>query len=188
MPPSSGIGSSREAPESLRLAILGNSGSGKTTLAHALAAHASLPVLDLDTVAWVPGEIAVSRDAETAGADVREFCSAHEGWIVEGCYAGLVGVALEMGARLVFLEPGVEACLAHCRARPFEPHKYASPEEQDARLAFLLDWVRDYYVRDGDLSLREHRVLFDRHSGPKLLIDTALPVADLVRRVTALDE
>ncbi len=41
----------------MRIAILGNSGSGKSTLARRLAAEAFAAVLDLDTVAWEPGEI-----------------------------------------------------------------------------------------------------------------------------------
>ena len=46
------------------------------------------------------------------------------------------------------VEPGREQCLANCRARPWEPHKYASKAQQDEKLAFLLDWVAAYYERD----------------------------------------
>ena len=49
----------------------------------------------------------------------------------------------------------------NCRSRPFEPHKYATAAEQDAHLELLLGWVRDYYTRDGDLSLAAHQALFD---------------------------
>jgi hypothetical protein len=34
-------------------------------------------------------------------------------------------------------------------------------------LPFLLSWVEAYYQRDGDLSLRAHRALFDGYEGPK---------------------
>lgn len=150
-----------------RVVILGNSGSGKTTLARTLAVRHGVPCLDLDTVAWEPGRIAAPRDPGVARDEVRRFCEASEGWVVEGCYAGLVAVALGFSPEFIFLDPGLQACLDHCRNRPWEPHKYASAEEQNARLPFLLEWVADYYRRDGDLSWRDHMRLFAGYGGPK---------------------
>jgi len=152
----------------MRVAVIGNSGSGKSTLAQQLAAAHLLTALDLDTVAWEPGKIAVPRDADAAAADVGVFCDSHERWVVEGCYAAFVHRALEHFPILLFMDPGVDACLANCRSRPWEPHKYSSKDEQDEKLEFLLSWVREYYSRDGDLSLTAHQTLFDRYSGPKL--------------------
>lgn len=162
---------------SLRLAILGNSGSGKSTLARWLAERSSAALLDLDSVAWEPGQIAVPRDAAAAQADVRAFCAAHEHWIVEGCYASLIEVALAQGASLLFMNPGRAQCEANCRARPWESHKYDSREEQDQHLAFLLAWVADYYVRDGEMSLAGHRACFDAFAGPKTELN-AQPLLD----------
>jgi adenylate kinase family enzyme len=152
----------------MRVAIVGNSGSGKTTLAAEIAAAYAIPWLDLDRVAWEPGKIAVPRDAEAARRDVAAFCSAQEQWIVEGCYTGLIATALEQLPILLYADPGVEACIANCRSRPWEQHKYASKAEQDDKLELLLAWVRDYYTRDGDLSLTEHQALFEGYRGPKL--------------------
>lgn len=146
-----------------RTAILGNSGSGKSTLARQLAQ--GNPILDLDTVAWEPGPRL--RDHEAAAEDVRRFCRSSEEWIIEGCYADLIAVAQEFEAELVFLNPGVEACLERCRGRAWEPHKFASKEEQDARLEFLLGWVAEYPERTGPLGLGAHRELFSAWSGPK---------------------
>jgi adenylate kinase family enzyme len=144
----------------VRVAIIGNSGSGKSTLAK----RYKLPMLDLDTVYWEPGKIAVPRDGSE---DVRAFCRAKEGWVVEGCYGSLIAVALEFGPELILLDPGVDACIRHCEARPWEPHKYPSKEEQDKHLAFLLEWVRGYYIRDGEMSLSGHEALYAAYSGPK---------------------
>lgn len=152
-----------------RIAIIGNSGSGKTTLAARLAAERDAEVLDLDTIHWQPGKVAVARDPADALADLRAFCDARERWIVEGCYENLIGEALSLGAELILVEPGVEACLRNCRNRPWEPHKYASREEQDAKLEFLLRWVADYYVREGPMSFKTHRALYEAHAGPKRL-------------------
>jgi adenylate kinase family enzyme len=152
----------------MRVAIVGNSGSGKSTLAGQIASAHAITPLDLDTVAWEPGKIAVARPAEAAAADITTFCSSQDRWVVEGCYAALVSGALEPLPILLFIDPGVDACLANCRRRPWEPHKYASKDEQDQQLEFLLSWVREYYTRDGDLSLAAHQALFDGYRGAKL--------------------
>lgn len=151
----------------MRVAILGNSGSGKSTLARQLAERFELAALDLDTVAWEPGKIAVPRAADAAQADVRAFCAGHERWVLEGCYADLVAAALVVEPVLVFLDPGTAACVANCRARPWEPHKYATPSEQDERLDALIAWVRGYELREGELGRAAHARLFDAYAGPK---------------------
>ena len=158
----------------MRIAIIGNSGSGKSTLALWLANRAGVPLLDLDTVAWVPGQIAVPRPASEAQEAVRDFCTANANWVVEGCYANLVAASLTFAPTLIFLDPGEEACLAHCRNRPWESHKYASKEAQDERLPFLLSWVGDYYRRDGDMSHAGHAACFDGYVGPKQVLRSAL--------------
>lgn len=153
--------------DDMRIAIFGNSGSGKSTLAQAIAATYGLRALDLDTVAWEPAKIAVPRAQAIAIADVNRFCEAHHGWVVEGCYGKLIEATLEHAPLLLFVEPGMEACLANCRSRPWEPHKYASKREQDEKLEFLLAWVGQYYSRNDDLSLVAHQALFDAYQGPK---------------------
>ncbi len=151
----------------MRIAIIGNSGSGKSTLAGWLAARSGSPLLDLDTVAWEPKQIAVPRSAAAAEQEVRTFCAASPDWVIEGCYANLVAASLEFAPRLVWLNPGQAQCLANCRNRPWEPHKYASKAEQDQRLAFLLSWVSDYYHRDGEMSLAAHSAMYANFGGPK---------------------
>jgi adenylate kinase family enzyme len=152
----------------LRIAILGNSGSGKSTLARWVAETASVSSLDLDTLAWEPNQIAIPRDPVAACADVAAFCQSRVSWVVEGCYASLITAALPFGPRLVLLNPGEEQCLANCRARPWEPHKYASPAEQHERLDYLLTWVSEYYTRQGDMSLSGHKALLRGYPGPKV--------------------
>ncbi len=151
----------------MRVAIIGNSGSGKSTLAYQLVHAHRLVGLDLDTVAWEPGQIGVAREPQLAVAQVRHFCAATPRWVVEGCYAGLIHEALRHATLLLFLEPGVAACRSNCHARPWEPHKFRSQQEQDRHLALLLEWVDGYYTRSGDASLREHQSLFDAFCGHK---------------------
>lgn len=151
----------------MRIAIVGNSGSGKSTLAQAIARECAWPQLDLDTVAWEPQKIAVPRDSTDAEADVERFCIGHSDWIVEGCYSELISVSLRHTPLLVFLDPGSDRCLANCRERPWEPRKFRSKSEQDRKLAFLLNWVREYYTRDGPMSRDAHEALFQAYDGPK---------------------
>jgi adenylate kinase family enzyme len=151
----------------MRIAIVGNSGSGKSTLAKWLAERSGAPLLDLDSVAWEQGKIAVQRSKAAAEEDVRAFCAANSDWVVEGCYANLVRVALKFEPELLFLNPGEEQCVANCMSRPWEPHKYPSKAEQDERLPFLVSWVAEYYTRDGEMSLSAHAACYRDYQGPK---------------------
>ena len=158
-----------------RYVIIGNSGAGKSTLAHSLARRHRLAHLDLDLLAWLPGLPPVRRPLAEALGDIRAFLEREPRWVLEGCYADLLAEVLPQADALRFLNPGAEVCVAHCRARPWEPHKYASKAEQDARLEQLVRWVRGYETRQDELSLSAHQALFDRFQGDKLeLRDPAL--------------
>lgn len=151
----------------MRIAIIGNSGSGKSTLARWIAETTGAPLLDLDTVAWAPGQIAVPREPHESHRAVTVFCEQHPHWVVEGCYANLVTAAMAFGPRLLFLNPGEEQCVRNCQARPWEPHKYPSKADQDRHLPSLLSWVADYYTRSGDMSLAGHVSCFAAYTGLK---------------------
>ena len=71
----------------MRIAIVGNSGSGKSTLARQLAEIHSLPLLDLDTVAWEPGRVAVPRSPAKATAELNAFLDARR--LGDACSLGL---------------------------------------------------------------------------------------------------
>jgi len=152
----------------MKIAIVGNSGSGKSTLACRLAANSSAVILDLDTVFWNPGP--VERPSAERIGEVRRFCGNHETWIVEGCYADLIEATFPWSPELIFMDPSRDTCIANCQRRPHEPHKFRTKEEQDQNLSFLLSWVTDYYVRDGIMSYRGHKELFDRYDGPKKIV------------------
>lgn len=151
-----------------RLVIFGNSGSGKSSLAQALSARLGVAHLDLDVIAWEPERPGVRAAFEKSARALLDFVESSDGWVVEGCYSGLLKLAAARCTELVFLNPGVEACVENCLARPWEPHKYESREAQDANLRMLVEWVREYETREDEFSLREHRRLFDEHEGPKV--------------------
>jgi len=151
----------------MRILIMGNSGSGKSYRAQALAAQHGLAHLDLDTIVWEPGQIAVPRAPAQVRADLLAFVEGNANWVAEGCYGDLVEAALPYCSELVFMNPGLEACLDNNRRRPWEPHKYDSLAAQQSKLAFLLDWVAGYYTRDDTMSYARHRRLFDGFTGTK---------------------
>jgi len=151
----------------MRVLVFGNSGSGKTTLAVKLAEEHGLAHLDLDSIVWEPGEIAVLRPTEATTASLAGFLSQHDSWVIEGCYGDLVEAASSHCTELLFLNPGLEACLENNRKRPWESHKYASKEAQDAMLENLQAWVAGYYERQDPWSFHAHRQLFDSFAGRK---------------------
>lgn len=150
-----------------RILILGNSGSGKSTMARALAGEHGIAHLDLDTIVWVPGEIAVPRPPEAISADLARFRDDFPGWVIEGCYSEWIAHLLPYCTELRFLDPGVEACLANNRRRPHETHKYATMAEQEQMFEALQAWVAGYDTRDDAWSRAAHQRVFDGFDGPK---------------------
>ncbi|HEV7373517.1 MAG TPA: AAA family ATPase [Pyrinomonadaceae bacterium] len=151
-----------------RIVIFGNSGSGKSTLAKALSSHYQAEHLDLDVIAWKADQPGVRAPFEDSRSELLRFIESSDSWVIEGCYSTLLQEAAAHCTELIFLNPGIEACLQNCKARPWEPHKYATPEAQDKNLTMLIGWVREYETRDDEFSLREHRKLFDSHEGRKV--------------------
>lgn len=150
-----------------RILIMGNSGSGKSTLGRRLADEHGLTHLDLDPFAWLPTDPPERMPLAEAEGSIRAALDEGQGWVVEGCYADLLGVLAEDATELVYLALPVETCQAHARARPWEPHKYPSREAQDANLAMLLEWIAAYPERQGPMGRAAHVELFERFGGSK---------------------
>lgn len=151
----------------MRVIVFGNSGSGKSTFAKQLATEHGLTYLDLDSIVWETGKIAIQRASDAIAASLNTFLVENDQWVVEGCYGELVQTAASHCTELLFLNPGLQTCLAHNRMRPWEPHKYASKEVQDAMLANLQAWVASYYEREDQWSYHAHRQIFDGFTGRK---------------------
>jgi adenylate kinase family enzyme len=148
-----------------RILIYGNAGSGKTTLAQALARKHAVPHLDLDNIAWATP--LVRKPLPDSITDLKAFIAQSKGWVIEGCYGDLIQAALPWCNNLIFLNPGIQACIRNCRSRPWEPHKYASAQEQDHMLSPLVDWVCQYEFRQDEFSLARHQTIFDSFAGSK---------------------
>ncbi len=147
----------------MRVCVVGNSGSGKSTYAKTFG----VTVLELDSIYWEPHQVAVSRPIEDVKRDLAAFMAANGEWVIEGCYADLIEMAARECDELVFLNPGVEACVANARRRPYEAHKYDRPDDQERMLAFLIGWIRAYPERPDNTGYPAHRRVFDDFAGRK---------------------
>lgn len=160
-------GAQRPADAFMKVLLFGNSGSGKSTFARKLAARQNLKVLDLDHVVWSQTDFAKFRPDTAIVRQLDAFVVANRAWVVEGCYGRWMEHLQSHCTEMVFLNPGEEVCLAHCRGRLWEWEKYPTKEEQDSKLPFLLDWVHGYYSRTDDMSLATHRRIFGAFNGAK---------------------
>lgn len=150
--------------------IFGNSGSGKSTLAKRLSAEAGQAHLDLDTLAWQAVSPPERNPQEKSQHEISTFTAAHEHWVIEGCYADLITLALPFAEELFFLDLSVEECILHAQNRAWEPHKYASKEAQDANLEMLINWIKEYPVRTDSCSRSAHMAVYETFSGKKTRI------------------
>lgn len=152
--------------------IFGNSGSGKSTLAQRMSNDAGLAHLDLDTLAWQATTPPQRKPLQESELEIIAFAQSHRDWVIEGCYADLIALAMPFADELIFLDLSVDDCIAHAHARPFEPHKYASKDAQDANLNMLVDWIKDYPKRNDSCSRSAHLALFDVFAGKKIRVTT----------------
>ena len=123
------------------------------------------PVTTTLTTTSAPADCA---PADLEGADALRFVESNDSWIVEGCYADIIEPLLAYAEYLVFLNPGVDVCVEHCMARPWEPEKFDTKESQNDNLSNLIGWVRQYEVRDDEYGLKRHRALYESFPGRKV--------------------
>ena len=152
-----------------KILIFGNSGSGKSTLAKSLATQYSLGHLDLDTVAWEPTQPPTRTPLDEAKIAIKRFTDSNTHWVIEGCYADLLSLVTSEASEVIFLNLPIESCIANAKSRPWEPHKYASKQAQDANLDMLIDWISAYDSRQDTFSRRAHEQLFEAFTGKKTL-------------------
>jgi adenylate kinase family enzyme len=150
-----------------KVVVFGNSGSGKSTLAKDYSQKYGLTHLDLDALAWRESDPPTRLPLDESAAEVQRFLDNNDNWVIEGCYSDLLGLAINKAGEVIFLNPGEETCISNCRARPWERHKYESLDEQNKNLSMLLDWVRQYSLRDDEFSLSAHQQLFNDFTGSK---------------------
>jgi adenylate kinase family enzyme len=153
-----------------RILIFGNSGSGKSTLAEKLVASQSLSHLDLDTLAWQPVSPPQRKSLSESEIEMLDFIDRHTQWVIEGCYSDLLERVSCYADEMIFMNLPVEACIANARSRPWESHKYESPEAQDANLSMLIEWIAGYPSRTDTFSKSSHMKLYESYTGKKTML------------------
>lgn len=159
----------------MKIILMGNAGSGKSTLAQKLISKEQAVRLSLDQIAWEEGTR--RKVLEESLSELHSFFKQHHSWILEGCYGDLIEAVIDQAEELIFLNPGAEVCVQHCFRRPWEPDKFNSPEEQEEMLSSLIQWVRNYEIREDEYSLKRHRKIFDQFKGKKTEYNTATEYA-----------
>lgn len=147
--------------------IFGNSGSGKSTLAKHIADTEHAAHLDLDTLAWQPGCPPERAPLAQSKHHIDAFIASNKSWVIEGCYADLLALAVPQATEMIYLDLLTPLCIENARARPWEPHKYPSKAAQDANLDMLIDWIGQYDQRQDCFSRSAHDTLFRRFTGGK---------------------
>ncbi len=108
----------------MRIVLMGNAGAGKTALAKALVDLQPAPRLSLDEVSFSEG---TERRAVSESWDQSQtFVAGNAHRVVEDCCSTLIEPLLPYCDVLVFLNPGVETCVAHCYSRLWEKEKFGS--------------------------------------------------------------
>lgn len=151
-----------------KILVFGNSGSGKSTFSKQIARKLGLAHLDLDVLAWLPTDPPKRMPIEESKEKINDFIAEHESWVVEGCYTDLLELLKHEASEVVFMDLTVEQCIANAKSRPWEPHKYASKEAQDANLNMLIDWIKDYKLRSDSFSYESHRRFYESFLGKKV--------------------
>lgn len=150
-----------------KILIFGNSASGKSTLALQMAKTNQCDHLDLDTIAWQQTLPPKRTSLQACRKLIESFMHDKQRWIIEGCYTDLLDFATPFASQLIFLDLPIQACINNAKKRPWEPHKYASKEAQDANLAMLINWISDYENRLDTFSKKSHQELYSRFKGLK---------------------
>ncbi|BFM13098.1 DNA topology modulation protein [Simiduia litorea] len=147
--------------------IFGNSGSGKSTLAKKISTEQNAAHLDLDTIAWQASVPPMRKPIVESKAKIDSFINANKHWVIEGCYADLLALAVGNADKLIYLDLPVADCIANAKKRPWEPHKYETKAAQDANLTMLIDWISQYPTRDDTFSRQAHLNLYEAFIGEK---------------------
>lgn len=153
-----------------KIIIFGNSGSGKSTLAKKCSDNQGLAHLDLDTLAWMPTTPPERKPLFDSQSEILDFINESTGWVIEGCYSDLIEIALPYSTELIFMNLPIELCIQNAKNRPWEPHKYASKQDQDKNLDMLIDWISQYSQRTDTFSKSSHLSLYDEYTGKKRMI------------------
>ncbi len=131
----------------MKIRIIGNSGSGKTTVARKLGEYFSLPVLHMDSIAFIPNSDFVLKDKELIRADISKFVTNNNKWIIEGNYTSTIEAVYNVPDIIIFIDLPVEQSLYNYenrhnkfkgKSRPEHPGLIETDKQE------MIDWITSY--------------------------------------------
>jgi len=160
---------------------MGNAGSGKSYLASAIAAAWRLPVINLDSIFWMPGGYIEKRPSDDAHGEVLRR-QAGEQWIFEGVYGELIALLIDRTEYLIWLDVNWTTCQQSLVAR-----RLLTPERErqktESSFNALLEYAAAYWSREGPCSQVGHRAIFDQFPRTKQRLQSRKETADFLRTI-----
>ncbi len=134
----------------MKIRILGNSGSGKTTVAKILGQHFNIPVLHMDSIAFVPNSDFVLREKDDMRADISTFVTANNTWVIEGNYTSTISEVFNVPDVIIFIDLPIDQSIYNYKQRHEEFKGRSRPEhpgliETDSQE--MIDWITSYPTR-----------------------------------------
>ncbi len=166
----------------MRIVIIGNSGSGKTWLAKSLAEKASVSVMHLDEVFWLPNGFNEQRDP-TEVSRLIDSKKDKPVWIVEGVYGNLASQFLPSALALVWLDVPWAVCKQRRELRGAESKAHLNREQSEQGLLELVHWAEAYWSRLGSSSYVAHLEMFETFSGYRFRLQNEAQVDGYLKSV-----
>lgn len=139
----------------MKIRIIGNSGSGKTTIARELSKYFTIPVLHMDSIAFVPNSDFVLREKELIKSDISTFVTTNDRWIIEGNYLSIVSEIYNVPDVVIFIDLPVEQSLYNYKVRHQEFKGKFRPEHPglvETDQQSMIDWITSYPNRRCELT------------------------------------
>lgn len=99
------------------------------------------------------------------GGDESVFQYRH--WAIKHSYDDLIEAIIPEATVLSFLDLELATCLERCHNWAWENNIFNTPDERNAALAHLLEWVTTSHDRYDEFACTYHAALFDCFAGEK---------------------
>lgn len=139
----------------MKIRIIGNSGSGKTTVAREISKYFSIPVLHMDSIAFIPKSDFVLREKELIQTDISTFVTTNDKWIIEGNYISTIAAVYNVPDVVIFIDLPVEQSLYNYEVRHQEFKGKSRPEHPgliETDKQSMIDWIALYPNRKHKLT------------------------------------
>ncbi len=139
----------------MKIRIIGNSGSGKTTVARMLGEYFRIPVLHMDSIAFIPNSDFVLKEKELVRTDISKFVTYNNKWIIEGNYISTIDAVYNVPDVLIFIDLPVEQALYNFqkrheqfkgKSRPEHPNLIETDKQE------MIEWISSYPQRRSKLT------------------------------------